>query len=609
MKKTIYLLMLISFILSSCEPLAEIYDELEANDTGYSNSIAYTLTADDYEAIGDLASNPDHGDFIADNMYFTDDISAATNVPEFLGEKFPALSEGSSAMVTYNYSGDMPEDYVMYTGADEYELAAGDYESIDGVIDVAKYYSPTYAPEVYLPSVLTDNISDPSYGDLVVVEYEYSDVDPQVDFNIIPDIIIWDEQFSGDLGNFSTHSIVGAKEWYSSGYGGDEYAKMSGYDEGAQDNEDWLVSPAIDLTGTADIYLRVRQALNYMGGEWDNHKVYISTDFDGADVTSATWNEVTIPTWPSGSDWTYVESGDINIDTYIVQTIFVAFKFLSNTTTAATWEVDWVEIITPGSDPLIVGKEPVTYEAFYEFGGNVWAPAEGVYLVTGPDYDAMGAPGNYDNFSDSDLPSDYIPALLENKFPLAGPESEVIVVYNYYTGISGLWTIQIASTYTFMDGEWDSDYEFISDMTSQFLFSNGKWVFDPTVIFTMNAADFQLIVDYVDANIGSSYLDTYGTFESYYGAGSYYQNFDLRSGNFDDTVFDTWEDAVQAAVGDALLPGKFPAAVAQVSGIDVFYIVHFATYSGVDGSYNIKFQCTKAGPNPEFTYVEGPTAN
>ena len=55
----------------------------------------------------------------------------------------------------------------------------------------------------------------------------------------------------------------------------------------------------------------------------------------------------------------------------------------------------------------------------------------------------------------------------------------------------------------------------------------------------------------------------------------------------------------------AFLPAKFPNAVAQVDGIDVNYKITFVTYGGSDGgTYTITFQCTKSGPNPEFTYVE-----
>lgn len=51
----------------------------------------------------------------------------------------------------------------------------------------------------------------------------------------------------------------------------------------------------------------------------------------------------------------------------------------------------------------------------------------------------------------------------------------------------------------------------------------------------------------------------------------------------------------------------YPSATLQVNGVDMFYRVVFATYSGANAKYAMKFQVTKAGPDPEFTLVEGPT--
>ncbi len=608
MKKAIIYISLVALAFSSCDPMADIYDELDASNTGYKNSVEYTLVSDDYETIGDLAEsvNADDAAFIAGKMYFNDTIQAAEYIPPFLAEKFPALSQGSVALVTYDYNVEMPEDLTMYTGADEYTVSDDEYESLDDVLQATHYYSPAYAPEVYIPMVLADGVADPDEGDIMLVNYEYSDVDPQVDFDNVADEVVWQENFNGSLGTFTAFDLLGDQEWTSASYGDDEYAKMSGFSGSAQDNEDWLVSGAIDLTGESEIYLNFRNAANYVGGQWDQLTVLISTDFDGSDVAGATWDQLSGYTQPAGNNWVFVESGKIDISSYAGQTIYVAFRYLSTTSNAATWEVDHVEILKPGTTPPVIGKDPWPCSAYYEYGSGEWSLMEDVYHLNAADYNAMGSPGNYDNFSSSDLPQDYLPNLLDAKYPLAGQDFEVVVVYKYYTGTIG--TVTLADRYVYNNGAWESTYNYVSPKTSQFLFSDGKWVFDPTVMFTMTADDYQLIVDWVADNKGAEYIDSYGTQEFYHAAGSYYANFDLRPGKWDETVFSTWQDAVTSAIGDVLLPVKFPEAVAQVSGIDVNYIVEFETYGGPTGRFSITFQCTKSFPNPEFTLVEGPDA-
>jgi len=603
MKKTLYYFTLFALFLASCDPMADIYDELEDLNKGYSSSVTYTLTEDDYAAIADMITDEEAADFIESYMYFTDEYPAAEFIPPYLPELFPALREGSSAIVTYKFNNEMPEDLSLYTDMDEYEIADEEYVSADGVLQVVKYYSPGYNPEIYIPAVLNEAVADPSAGDRILVEYKYSDVTPEVDMEDEGWLAFWEEGFSVDLGRFTAQSVTGDQVWIQSSYGGDDFVKMTGYSGGAQENEDWLVSADIDLTGYEEVSLAFRHAANYVYGEWDNLTVMISTDYVD-DVTTATWTELTVPTWPSGNNWAFVESGNIDLSAYIGETVNIAFKYISTATNAATWEIDWVEVREPGFP--VLGKDPVELETVYEYTSGSWKVAEDIYWITGPDYDAMGSPGKYDSFSSSDLPYDYIPALLSTLYPIAGEGTEKVVIYQYYTGVPDVGTLTLADRYVYTEGEWKSTYQYVGSVTSQFLYSQGKWVFDPTVIFEMTADDYQMIVDWVKTNIGSEYINSYGTQEWYHGAGSYYINFDIRPGNWDESVFSTWQEAVTTAIGNALLPTKFPDAQTQVSGIDVYYIVTFATYGGPTGRFTATFQCTKSAPDPEFTLVNGP---
>ncbi len=250
---------------------------------------------------------------------------------------------------------------------------------------------------------------------------------------------------------------------------------------------------------------------------------------------------------------------------------------------------------------------------YYEFDGSVWKPVqvevpEGVtvYALSSDDYDSMGEesgqPGRYNNFSGSTPPGAYLAKFLGIKFPYAEEGAKIAVVYRYYAG--GGVTETRADEYTLASGIW-TEYSSTINKSDQFIHTgeNG-WLFDPSVVFTMDAADYQTIVDYVKNNIGAEYIDKYGTAEAYYGAGAYYVNFDLRDGKWDSGTFSTWQDAVKEGIATGLLPNKFPDAVTQVSGVDVLYKVTFATYDGSDGEYTFVFKCTKAGPNPSFEFVE-----
>ncbi|MCD4832579.1 MAG: hypothetical protein K8R31_02200 [Bacteroidales bacterium] len=242
---------------------------------------------------------------------------------------------------------------------------------------------------------------------------------------------------------------------------------------------------------------------------------------------------------------------------------------------------------------------------YYSFDGTEWAPVSGVYVLTDDDYDEMGAPGAYSNFAyyEGDGPEYYLPAFLEDTYTYAQAGDIKVIVYNFYEG-GGVTSI-CAKEYHFDGSEW-TEYDAIIETTNQFIHNGTGWVFDPTETITMSNSDFQIVVDYVGANISVDYVDSYGTAESYYGAGAYYGNFDLRAGKWDAEVFNSWEEAIEDALGTALLPILYPSATLQVNGVDMYYRVIFATYSGAAADYAMKFQVTKAGPDPEFTLDEGP---
>ena len=60
--------------------------------------------------------------------------------------------------------------------------------------------------------------------------------------------------------------------------------------------------------------------------------MYISTD-------KTNWTALSVPNWPDGSSWDYVSSGAISLSAYNGKTIYVAFKYTSTSSAAATWEI------------------------------------------------------------------------------------------------------------------------------------------------------------------------------------------------------------------------------------------------------------------------------
>ena len=155
-----------------------------------------------------------------------------------------------------------------------------------------------------------------------------------------PDITVLNsEDFEdGTLGDWTPHNVTGDQVWEPYTYNDNTFAKMSGYSSGSHANEDWLVSPELDFTGFVSGDFTFDNAYNYDGNPL---MLLVSTDYDGTSSPETfTWNDITSnAAWSDGS-YNWVPSGDVNLNDYLGQKIYLAFKYTSTDDASSTWEVD-----------------------------------------------------------------------------------------------------------------------------------------------------------------------------------------------------------------------------------------------------------------------------
>jgi hypothetical protein len=144
---------------------------------------------------------------------------------------------------------------------------------------------------------------------------------------------IFSEAFATSLGSFTTNSVTGAQVWrFASGFG----ASMSGYSSGNVANEDWLISPEIDLTSVSSAAFSFNHTINkgIVANMRTEQTLWITKD------NGVSWSVLTIPTYPAGNTWTFVSSGEISLDRFTGNKVKIAFKYISTTTSSATWEIN-----------------------------------------------------------------------------------------------------------------------------------------------------------------------------------------------------------------------------------------------------------------------------
>ncbi|MFV0471948.1 MAG: DUF6359 domain-containing protein [Paludibacteraceae bacterium] len=154
---------------------------------------------------------------------------------------------------------------------------------------------------------------------------------------------ILNETFASGQGSFTIQDITipegGTYVWiWDSNY---KYMKASAFISSAKASESWLISPAINLTGKTSANLSFEHTGKYFtSNKLTEQEVYVSTNYSSGAPSTATWTKLTVPAWPTGNDWTFVNSGDVSLSSVAGNSsVHIAFKYASTTAGAATWEV------------------------------------------------------------------------------------------------------------------------------------------------------------------------------------------------------------------------------------------------------------------------------
>ncbi len=149
---------------------------------------------------------------------------------------------------------------------------------------------------------------------------------------------IFSESFANGQGEFTIQDVDNAGMNYVWTYMSNYHCmKANGYYQGAHTTESWLVSPEIDLTNVGAATLKFDHAVAFASAE-GSFFVMASTDYSG-DVTTATWTELNMGTWPEPNPSWVFEGASANLSGFVGQKVTIAFKYTSTTDVCPAWEV------------------------------------------------------------------------------------------------------------------------------------------------------------------------------------------------------------------------------------------------------------------------------
>jgi hypothetical protein len=604
-------------LLGACNPMEDIYKDLDEVKLPYAREIEYTLLSNDYKTVRDYlyknivktGEDSSYADAIYSDLAFNQYFTSDDYIHAVLYANFPALEDNSSATVTYRTTV-KDEALVAYESSVQYTVTSTDYSNSNEDVGKNGYFFPSEPADKYLPTILAAQLPEADSGQYAYVTYNQSGTDP------IGSVVLLNEEFN-DYEKYDTinkngwmvYSEAGTKAWQGREFNSNRYAQASAY--GAAGTEIlYMITPAIDLSNSIENNLTFDVNVGY----WTHIalSVLISDDLNGSDVENATWydvtNSFTLPaTGPAdGYGAAFVNSGNLLLNDF-TGTIHVAFRYTGDGATAQTTTYQIDNVLIKGVESGLKSVNAAEYEVYndlYAYSGATWTKVSNMLVLDPADYELMGIT----RFSETSDPAVYLPQYLTLKFPIVLDNTSKLIIYEYsYDAL----TLIIAAEYIYNAGIWSSKSNgIIQEKSEQFVFSPDLqlWKPDPAIRYIMVKADYQLIVDYVVATFGESWLDDkgdgtkYTNSEHYYGSSAFYGNFDKNKWNTQG--FETWEKCVQEAVQKGFLPSKYPEAVTQVKGVDVHYFITTDSYDkGTRAKYTLDFVCTKNGPEPEFEFV------
>ena len=121
--------------------------------------------------------------------------------------------------------------------------------------------------------------------------------------------------------------------------------------------ESWFMSAPLDLTSCTSLKMEFNQALNYATPDY----VSVKITKDGTN-----WETLTVPNLPTGNNWTFVQSGVIDISSYISDKTQIAFVYTSDDVTAGTWEFDWILLSGDGTR-IVEPEKPAEHISLADF--------------------------------------------------------------------------------------------------------------------------------------------------------------------------------------------------------------------------------------------------
>ena len=159
---------------------------------------------------------------------------------------------------------------------------------------------------------------------------------------------------------WTQYSVVGAQTWGCTAFGRDPNApkgtaafpnavQINGYANSTNNiNEDWLISPALNMTGFNYPLFSFWSRTAFNGAKL---KLRVSTNYSGTgNPALATWTDIDAP-FPNQASDTWTQTQNVDLSAYKQAGVYLAFVYYSTTEDGARWTLDDINLLNSPTPP------------------------------------------------------------------------------------------------------------------------------------------------------------------------------------------------------------------------------------------------------------------
>jgi hypothetical protein len=174
----------------------------------------------------------------------------------------------------------------------------------------------------------------------------------------VPDLGTPVETISQDFSSFANNAEVlvsgwqniaqyGSRTWQAKYFSGNTYAQATAYGSNLSNMVTWLITRPVTISSQKVLTFETAKAYWEHTGTHKPLEVFLSTDYTGRNLVTATWTPVTCRlAEKTDADHTFYSSGNINLPVEAGKSCVIAFRYTGSSTESTSYRIDNITVTT-----------------------------------------------------------------------------------------------------------------------------------------------------------------------------------------------------------------------------------------------------------------------